>query len=188
MFLWLNNQGLLHIYFGDEVGFSCTPNIPYSWSKKGAQIEFPSSKKMALKVLGLLNPITDHLITYSLGEKEKMDSALFCKFMDDFSRQNNELKVLILDNASYHKSALTKSHFRQWESRGLFIFFLPPRCPHLNLIETLWRKIKYEWLSVKDYYSDKTLKKKVRHILKSYGDSDYNIEFSMNIFKTRFNW
>ena len=137
---------------------------------------------MAAKVLGFLNPITDHLVTYSLGEKEKMDSAAFCKFMDDFSLQNDDLKVVILDNASYHKSAFTRAHFEQWQNRGLFLFFLPTGCPHLNLIETLWRKMKYEWLSVKDYYSDKTLKKKVRQILKSYGDDEYNIEFSMNIF------
>ena len=183
MFLWLANQGFIHIYFGDEVGFSCTPNIPYSWSKKGVQIEYPSSKKMALKVLGFLNPITNHLVTYSLGEKQKMNSTVFCQYLDDFSLQNEEVKLVVLDNASYHKSAFTKSHIKRWEERGLFLFFLPPRCPHLKLIETLWRKIKYEWLAVKDYYSDRTLKNKVRHILKSYGASDYNIEFSMNIFK-----
>ena len=158
------------------------PNIPYTWSKKGEQVEYSSSKKMALKVLGFLDPVTDHLVTYPLGEKEKMDSKVFCKFMDDFSLQNEDLKVVILDNATYHKSAFTQSHFKQWEQRGLFLFFLPPRCPHLNLIETLWRKIKYEWLGTKDYYSEKTLKKKVCQILKSFGGNDYNIEFSMNIF------
>lgn len=137
---------------------------------------------MAAKILGFLNPITEHLVTYSLDEIEKMNSEVFCKFMDDFSLQNDDLKVVILDNASYHKSAFTKSHFDQWQNRGLFIFFLPPKCPHLNLIETLWRKIKYEWLAVKDYFSDKTLKKKVCQILKSYSEGDYNIDFSMNIF------
>ncbi len=24
-------------------------------------------------------------------------------------------------------------------------------CPHLNKIETLWRKVKYEWLKPRDY-------------------------------------
>lgn len=172
----------MHLYFGDEVGFSCTPNIPYRWGKKGEQIEIPSSKKMAAKILGFLNPITDHLVTYCLGEDEKMNGINFCKFMDDFSLQNDDLKVVILDNASYHKSAYTKSHFEQWQERGLYLFFLPPKSPHLNLIETLWRKIKYEWLAVKDYHSEKTLKKKVCQILKSYSEGDYNIEFSMNIF------
>ncbi|TAE31706.1 MAG: transposase, partial [Candidatus Kapaibacterium sp.] len=41
--------------------------------------------------------------------------------------------------------------------RGLFIFFLPPYSPHLNIAETLWRKLKKEWLSREDYLSKGTL-------------------------------
>ena len=93
----------------------------------------------------------------------------------------------LADNASWHKSALTKSMFTQWQKKGLFIHFLPPRCPHLNLIETLWRKIKYEWLKTADFYSEKTMLKKLKRIFKNYGN-DFCINFSMNIFKSKFNW
>ena len=66
---------------------------------------------------------------------------------------------------------------QEWEEQDLFIFFLPRYSPHLNRIETLWRKIKYEWLKPRNYQSWKTLTKAVKNILASFG-SDYNINFS----------
>lgn len=140
-----------------------------------------------LNTLGFLNPITNELITYKIPQKVKMNSELFIQFMTDLANQIKQFTVVVLDNASWHKSKMTRAMFKQWQDKGLFLYFLPPRSPHLNLIETLWRKIKYEWLKPADYYSEKTLQKKLDHIFKHYGDL-YNIDFSMNIFKTRFNW
>lgn len=140
-----------------------------------------------MNVLGFLNPISQRLITYKLSEAENMNSENFSKFMNDFASQVQQMTFVILDNASWHKSELTKSMFTQWQNKGLFLFFLPPRCPHLNLIETLWRKIKYEWLHTADYFSKKTLGKKLISIFKNYGN-DFCIDFSMNIFKRKFNW
>lgn len=169
------------MYFGDESGFSLSPFIPYAWQPKGEQFSFPSSKKKVANILGFLNPLTNHLVTYQLPEEAYMNSELFIQYINDFILQIKCPTVIILDNASWHKSKLTKSMYKEWESKGLYLFFLPPRCPHLNLIETLWRKIKYEWLSIKDYTSDKALQKKLDHVFKTYG-LNYCIEFSMNIF------
>ena len=42
----------------------------------------------------------------------------------------------------------------KWRTESdLFLFFLPTYSPKLNLIEILWRKIKYEWLEFKAYLS-----------------------------------
>ncbi|MDR2087074.1 MAG: transposase, partial [Dysgonamonadaceae bacterium] len=38
-----------------------------------------------------------------------------------------------------------------WQQRGLFITFLPPYSPHLNIAETVWRKLKKEWINPEDY-------------------------------------
>ena len=40
---------------------------------------------------------------------------------------------------------------QEWAERHLEIFELPSYSPELNLIEILWRFIKYEWLDVKAY-------------------------------------
>jgi transposase len=52
----------------------------------------------------------------------------------------------------------------------LYFFYLPPYSPHLNLIETFWRKVRYEWLRPKDYLSAKTLKDALWKIIAKYGD------------------
>jgi transposase len=41
-----------------------------------------------------------------------------------------------------------------WQQRGLFITFLPPYSSHLNIAETVWRKLKKEWLDP-EYYLEK---------------------------------
>lgn len=186
-FLLLANQGLIDVYFCDESGFSLQPYIPYCYQKKGTQYPIPSSKKRVINVLGFLNPITHRLITYKVPDQETMKSEIFVDLMNDFAEKIEQLTIVIVDNASWHKSTWTKSMFPEWQKKGLFIHFLPPRCPHLNLIETLWRKIKYEWLKTADFYSEKTMLKKLKYIFKNYGN-DFCINFSMNIFKTRFNW
>lgn len=185
--LFLANQGVSDVFFCDESGFSLQPYIPYSYQKKGTQLAIPSSKKKVVNVLGFLNPITSQLVTYKLPDKVNMNSEIFIEFMNDFITKITRPTTIILDNASWHKSNMTKAMFSEWEEKGLTIYFLPPRCPHLNLIETFWRKIKYEWLFIADFHSKKTMLKKLNHIFKNYG-SDFCIEFSMNIFKTRFIW
>ena len=177
----------MKIFFCDESGFGLQPYIPYCYQKKGEKLAIPSIRKTVLNVLGFLNPITAELITYKLPKKTTMDSEIFIQFLNDFASKIETETVLILDNASWHKSTLTKSMFSQWQEQGLYLYFLPPRCPHLNLIETFWRKIKYEWLKPADFYSEKTLERKLNYIFKKYGE-DFCIDFSMNIFKTLFNW
>ncbi len=42
-------------------------------------------------------------------------------------------------------------------TKRAFLVALPPYSPHLNIAETLWRKIKAEWLVYKDYLEKDTL-------------------------------
>lgn len=177
---------MIDIYFVDESGFSLEPYIPYRYQKKGEQMEIKSVKTKVMNVLAFLNPITHRLITYPLEEKTTMNSEVFIRFMNDFAANLTRQTVIILDNASWHKSNATKAMFSVWQEQGLYIYFLPPRCPHLNLIETLWRKIKYEWLCNRDFHSKQTMEKKLKHIFKNYGE-EFKIEFSMNIFNVKSN-
>ncbi len=52
-----------------------------------------------------------------------------------------------------------------------------PYSPHLNIAETLWRKLKYEWLKADDYADNETLCYQVRQALSAVGNS-LNIRFS----------
>lgn len=49
--------------------------------------------------------------------------------------------VLVLDNAPYHKSAASLAALSLFEHR-VWVFWLPPYCSTLNLIERFWRFLK----------------------------------------------
>jgi len=53
---------------------------------------------------------------------------------------------------------------------------LPPYSPELNLIEILWRFIKYEWIEIDAYSCWKTFVASVEKILREFGQN-YVINF-----------
>ena len=70
-----------------------------------------------------------------------------------------------------------------YHSKRTVYFFTMPYClffhrhsPHLNIIETLWRKVKYDWLKPGDYASWETLQKALEKILTSVG-KELKIDF-----------
>ncbi len=48
-----------------------------------------------------------------------------------------------MDQASIHTSDKMMEKIEEWEKKNLEIFWLPTYSPELNLIEILWRFIKY---------------------------------------------
>lgn len=101
-------------------------------------------------------------------------------WLDDYAAGVEQTTVVVLDNAPWHRSQQVEAELAEWEARGMYIFFLPPYCPHLNLIETLWRKIKHEWLRPQDFESRETLHHRINHILENYGNREMAIKFSIN--------
>lgn len=78
-------------------------------------------------------------------------------FLDRLSLRIHKKTFIVLDNASVHRGRLMRELRPIWEKRGLFLFFLPPYSPHLNLAETLWRILKGKWLRPVDYLSTDSL-------------------------------
>ena len=50
--------------------------------------------------------------------------------------------VVVLDNAPFHKAGAVRDARTGWEAKGLRLYYLPAYCPHLNLIEGVWRRLK----------------------------------------------
>ena len=50
--------------------------------------------------------------------------------------------VVVLDNAPFHKAGAVRDARTGWEEKGLKLYYLPAYCPHLNLIEGVWRRLK----------------------------------------------
>lgn len=173
--------GQIDLFFGDETGFSLTPYIPYGWQPVGVQGKITTKREHLTNVLGFLNPFTKQLISYSTDKNEKVNTSFMINSIAHLTQKMEKETVLILDNAPWHRSKAFTAKIADWQEKGLFIFYLPAYCPHLNLIETLWRKIKYEWLRPIDYHSKSTLTIRLKDIFSSFG-GNFTIDFSLNIY------
>ena len=83
----------------------------------------------------------------------------------------------VIDNASIHTSEAFEDRLPSWKKQGLIIKYLPPYSPELNLIEILWRRIKYTWLPFSAYACLNALSEALETILSHVG-SEYQITFA----------
>ncbi|MEG2480357.1 MAG: transposase, partial [Mucinivorans sp.] len=60
--------------------------------------------------------------------------------------------------------------------QDLWIYYLPPYSPELNIIEILWRFIKYQWLPFDAFLNFQNLKERIAELLNIIG-SKYIIKF-----------
>ena len=184
--LFLEESGYVKIYYGDESGFSLEPSLAYGWQPKATYVKIVPKKSKRLNVFGLLCR-DNHLQAYS--SEQAINGKLIIAFLDDFAQQIKQRTVVVLDNAPIHHSQEFEDKIAEWQKQDLHIFFLPTYSPHLNLIETLWRKIKYQWLKPHHYLSWQTLTNAIEQIVNDLGDS-LTIEFDelkhFTHFKTSF--
>lgn len=160
--------------------------MAYGWQPKAAYVRIVPKKSKRLNVFGLLSR-DNQLQAYSC--EQAMNGELIIAFLDDFAKQTKQKTVVVLDNATIHHTEAFEEKIEEWQEQDLHIFFLPTYSPHLNLIETLWRKIKYEWLKPQHYLSWQTLTTAVEEIITNVGNSltiDFNELKYFTQFKTSF--
>ncbi len=142
--LWLEKQGFIQLFYGDGTRVGMNSYLPSCWQEKGKPVAIIPNRSVGLNIFGFLNR---DMVFHPYTTEQSMTSAMLIGFIDDFL-ENAEpgIKVIALDNAPIHHSDEFEAQLERWGEEGLFIFYLPRYAPHLNLIETLWRKLKYEWL------------------------------------------
>jgi transposase len=170
----LEESGYLDLFYGDQSSFSMNPNVPYGWQEKGNYNKIVPSKETPINVFGLLSK-QGMIEAYEC--KGSMTSLAMIAFLDDFLKTRTQRTAVVLDNAPIHKSHEFMEAMKRWEKEDLHIFFLPTYSPHLNIIETLWRKMKQEWLKPQDYQNCDTLIQAVKNIICQYGEQ-FNIQFA----------
>lgn len=105
-----------------------------------------------------------------------INSEKMVEIFDRFSKTIVKKTVVVLDNAPIHRSKLFASKLKGWREQDLYIYFIPPYSPELNLIEILWRFIKYKWLSFEAYIDFESLKLHLKNVLDNIG-LKYSIKF-----------
>jgi transposase len=171
----LDKEGKIALYYGDESGFSLTSAIPYGWQFAGEQVATQPRHSQRFNVLGFYHPHANDL--YTAARTGRLDSAFVIATLDAWVATRTTPTVLVLDNARLHHSAAFRARLQDWEDQDVHIFHLSTYSPHLNKIETLWRKVKYEWLRPEAYADFSALKTAVWHILDHVGQQ-YTIKFA----------
>lgn len=165
---------IIDLCYFDESGFSLDPYIPYAWQEIGETIELECSKGKRLSVVGFLSKHREFVAYTTEG---KVDSAFIIACIDEFIIGLTQKTVIVMDNSSFHTSCAIKARIPEWQSKNLEIFYLPKYSPWLNLIEILWRFMKYDWVEWWAYKGWPYLVEYVEMVIRGYG-TEYEINFS----------
>lgn len=169
-------KGEIDVVYFDGSGFNLTPCVPYAWQPIGKDntIEIPSARSKGINVLAFLskhNELTPYVFENSIT------GAVVAACFNNFAGRISKPTVVMLDNAPMHTGKIFSDNIEKWQEKGLFPYFISAYSPELNIIEILWKKIKYEWLSFFAYENLEKLKKELETILKECGVK-YLIDFT----------
>lgn len=127
----------------DETTLTLDPPLRACWMKIGQQKRIPATRpgeKQKQHVFGGYNWLKD-TITWTIAKTK--NSATFIDFLEELLIKDYPTGriVLVMDNASYHKSASALAALSLFEHR-VMVIWLPPYCSDLNPIERFWRHLK----------------------------------------------
>jgi transposase len=129
------------LYFVDGMHPSYTGHPAYGWIKRGTDRELKSNHgRVNVNINGALRWPERELMYL---EAEKITSEVMIALFERLQARHPGATAinLVIDNASYNRSAAVKD----WLARDgcrIRLVYLPPYAPNLNLIERLWLLLK----------------------------------------------
>jgi transposase len=169
----LDDTGEIDLYYSDESGFCLIPSVPYGWQPVGETVGIPSKHSHRLNVFGVMNR---HHQLHSYVSKQTITSDVIIACIDSFFPIVSKRTVIVVDKAPIHTSDIMQDQLLEWRHRQIEIFYLPSYSPQLNLIEILWRFIKYKWMTPSAYKCWQSLVDFVEKVLREFG-GEYVINF-----------
>ena len=132
----------------DQTGLGLMLSVGATWFPGGSGQQFKIPTRWGSS--GRINLMGCHTVardTTSLDVREMDGNCTgeqVIAFLDTVAQECDpqQLTVVILDNAPFHKGAALREKIAQWEGQGLYLRYLPPYAPFLNLIEGVWRRLK----------------------------------------------
>jgi transposase len=109
--------------------------------------------------------------------EQSINTSTVVACLNDLCTNITKKTIVVMDNASIHRSEAFADYIPLWKKKGLIIKYFIPYAPELNLIEILWRHIKYFWLPFSAYQCMEALREALEQILKNFG-SKYQITFA----------
>jgi hypothetical protein len=148
--------------------------MPYAWQESGTIRELPAMKYGRMNVWGFMNRKND-VHAYSFDQSVHTGVVMAC--FDACCKTIKQKTVVRIDNASIHTSEACEDRIPYWKQQGWIIKYLPTYSPEFNLIEILWRRIKYDWLPFSASSCLNAMIEALDDILRNVG-SKYQITFA----------
>ncbi len=164
----MSERGEIDLIYADAARVSMSAVVPYGWQGADEDVFMPSMAGMGINCFAFL---TRTNWCQFVTTRHSITSQFVLEQVQHLSMSVTKLTVLVWDNAPVHTAKLIQARRAAWEARGLFVLYLPRYAPHLNIVETLWRKLKYDWLAPKDYATTEGLCYTVRQALAAVGTS-----------------
>jgi putative transposase len=146
--------------------YTTAPN-GYCWREKNNALEIPkNSRGSKINLIGSVNYATGK-VDYEAHTDNINGQTVLC-YLEKMALYTQEAKIkmmIVMDNASWHKSALIIGSLERLAKLGLTVSWLPTYSPELNPMETVWRVLKYHLLPRRFYDLLKELREDVLAIM-----------------------
>jgi hypothetical protein len=136
------DQGKLALSYFAAAGFALDPTMPYAWQEPQSVIELPARRYGRINVWGFLNRHND---VHASMVEQSLHTGVVMACCDAFCHTITQTTVVVVDNASIHRSEACEDRMPSWKQHGLIMKYLSPYSPEWNLIDILWRRITYTW-------------------------------------------
>lgn len=130
------------LVFGDETGFSLHPRLGRLWMKRGTRIRVPtkSQHRQRLNLFGWVEPLRGR---YGFLRILQGDRKGFVKFLKAVHRRFKGWRIyLYVDKAKWHQGPEIDSFLA--DHPHVDLEYLPTYHPELNLVDRLWKQLRYE--------------------------------------------
>lgn len=128
--------------FRDEMEIHRHPTLTRVWAPVGERPEVPALGKNEKKVVyGAVDYVTGKP-TYTAADKKcGPEFIAFLAFvLEKYARSKRRIRM-VCDNDRFHTSKAVLAYLEA-NKDGLEVYWPPPYCPDLNLIERLWGHLK----------------------------------------------
>ena len=140
-------RGQRTVLFLDASHFVYGAYLGYLWCV--VRLFVPTGNgRQRYSVLGAINAVTHRI--HAITTWGMVDSEFVCQLLREIRSSYAGKITIVLDNASYQKSAQVIALARKLR---IHLLYLPPYSPNLNLIERLWKFLKGKCLNSR-YHAD----------------------------------
>lgn len=152
------------IFWGDETAVRSRDQVGRGYSKRGVKpVQAQGGYRFGVNMVSAINNSGNSRFMLFSG---RMNGKKFIEFLRRLIKGQRQKITLIIDNATYHKSALVKA-FAAKNAEKIELVLLPPYAPEINPDEYLNNALKQKLNHRPKAKSQKELGKAVSNIMKT---------------------